>query len=200
MNSFLALVHFYPVRDGRGEPPKKVITRKRFAGESIANSLRTDIDYRYSHGSVAKRISTEKVNSRSLGSIIEIRLILLMIFHERRKDFPFYPFLLSSSTLVRFILALSSMNLNRDFIYIYMYTFAVFVRFGRGRREGLTFLLPGRPWSPFERAETYLAIGPSERNTDQNHQGHENRGRQGASSLSSQGIPCSFLGIILISR
>ena len=123
MNSFLALVHFYPVRDGRGEPPKKVITRKRFAGESIANSLRTDIDYRYSHGSVAKRISTEKVNSRSLGSIIEIRLILLMIFHERRKDFPFYPFLLSSSTLVRFILALSSMNLNRDFIYIYIYVY-----------------------------------------------------------------------------
>lgn len=76
------------------------------------------------------------------------------------------------------------MNLNRD----YTYTFAVFVRFGRGRREGLSFLLPGRPWSPFQRAEAYLAIGSSERNTDQNHQGHENRGRQGASSLPSQGI------------
>lgn len=104
-----------------------------------------------------------------------------MIFHERRKDF----LRSSSSTLVRFILACSSMNFNRDYIY----TFAVFVRFGRGRREGLSFLLPGRPWSSFERAQAYLAIGSSQRNTDQNHQGHENRGRQGASSLSSQGIP-----------
>lgn len=59
-------------------------------GESIANSLGTDVYYRYSHGSVPERISTEKVNSRSLGSIIEIRLIFLMIFHERRKDFPFF--------------------------------------------------------------------------------------------------------------
>lgn len=50
----------------------------------------TDVYYRYSHGSVPERISTEKVNSRSLGSIIEIRLIFLMIFHERRKDFPFF--------------------------------------------------------------------------------------------------------------
>lgn len=66
-----------------------MITRKR-SGESIANSLGTDVYYRYSHGSVPERISTEKVNSRSLGSIIEIRLIFLMIFHERRKDFPFF--------------------------------------------------------------------------------------------------------------
>lgn len=93
-------------------------------------------------------------------------------------------------------MARSSTNFNRE---LYTYTFAVFFRFGRGRREGLSFLLPGRPWSPFERAEAYLAIGSSERNTDQNHQGHENRGRQGAGSLSSQGIHIQFL-LILISQ
>lgn len=48
--------------------PKSDFKRERFVGESIANSL--GIDYRYLRGSVPKRISTEKVNFRSLGSDI----------------------------------------------------------------------------------------------------------------------------------
>lgn len=61
------LVHFF-YSEGGVNRPKSDFKRERFVGESIANSL--GIDYRYLRGSVPKRISTEKVNFRSLGSDI----------------------------------------------------------------------------------------------------------------------------------
>lgn len=73
------------------------------------------------------------------------------------------------------------MNFNRDYI------FAVLIHFDCGRRESLSFFIPGRPWS-CQRTKAYLSIGSSEGNTDEDHQSHKDCSCQSASPLSSQGI------------